>query len=150
MHPSLLPHCRGKDSNFWSIVERRPFGVTIHHVDSSVDGGAIAFQREIPVTWEDTGHTLYKAAQSTMVTLFIDSYTAIANRNIPAISQVKDTGSFHFRRELGAASVLDLNAKVMTHDLLNLLRARTFPPHPGCTFVDGDGKYEITVKIRKL
>src|SRR5688572_5718887 len=53
MHPSLLPHGRGKNPNFWAIVEGRPFGVTIHFVDASVDGGDIVFQREIPIGWED-------------------------------------------------------------------------------------------------
>jgi methionyl-tRNA formyltransferase len=26
LHPSLLPHARGQDPNFWSIVEQSPFG----------------------------------------------------------------------------------------------------------------------------
>ena len=37
---SLLPTAGGKDPNFWAIVEQVPFGVTIHHVDATTDGGA--------------------------------------------------------------------------------------------------------------
>jgi methionyl-tRNA formyltransferase len=48
LHPSLLPHARGKDPNFWTIVEECPFGVSIHHVTPDIDAGDIAFQREIP------------------------------------------------------------------------------------------------------
>src|SRR5262249_55294209 len=46
LHPSLLPHGRGKDPNFWTIVERCPFGVSVHHVVDEIDAGDIAFQRE--------------------------------------------------------------------------------------------------------
>src|SRR5262249_52693513 len=70
MHPSFLPYARGKDPNFWTIVEESPFGVSIHHVEPHVDAGAIAFQRQIPACWEDTGESLYRRAQETLVELF--------------------------------------------------------------------------------
>ena len=47
-HPSLLPHNRGKNYNFWAIVEEAPFGVTLHFVDSGVDTGDIVAQQKIP------------------------------------------------------------------------------------------------------
>jgi methionyl-tRNA formyltransferase len=150
MHPSLLPHCRGKDPNFWCLVEGRPFGVTIHHVDESVDGGAIAFQAGIPVSWEDTGETLYRKAEAAMIALFRQSYHAIATGSVPSIPQEPSQGSLHRRAELDAASRLDLDATYSLREVLNRLRARTFAPHPACRFADGEEVYEVRVTIRKV
>eukprot|EP00392_Amoebophrya_sp_AT5.2_P019205 g19951.t1 len=33
LHISYLPYNRGADPNLWSILERTPPGVTIHHID---------------------------------------------------------------------------------------------------------------------
>lgn len=148
-HPSLLPHCRGKDPNFWALVEERPYGVTIHHVDRSIDGGAIAFQHAIPVSWEDTGESLYRAAERASVDLFVRSYAEIASARIPAIRQDTETGSLHYRKELDSVCLLDLDREMSVRRTLNLLRARTFAAHPACRFIDGGTTYEVTVSIRK-
>jgi len=147
-HPSLLPHNRGKHYNFWAIVEEAPFGVTLHWIDAGVDSGDIAFQRPLPVRWEDTGATLYEAAQKAMVALFEESWPAIRDGRIPRTPQPA-SGSFHRASELDAASRIDLEASYRARDLLNLLRARTFPPHPAAWFIDGGERYEVRVEIRK-
>lgn len=147
-HPSFLPYNRGKHYNFWAIVEGAPFGVTLHWIDAGVDSGAIAFQRPLPVGWEDTGATLYAAAQRTIVDLFEESWPAIRDGRIPRIPQPAG-GSFHRATELDEASRIDLEASYRARDLLNLLRARTFPPHPAAWFVDEGKRYEVRVEIRK-
>ncbi len=150
MHPSLLPHCRGKDPNFWAIVGQRPFGVSLHHVDASIDGGAVAFQREIAFDWTATGRTLYEAAEAEMLRLFIESYPAIAAGRIPRIAQDSKAGSAHRRAELEPASLIDLDAPTTARQLLNLLRARTFAPWPACRFTDSGETYEARVEIVRL
>ncbi|WP_142282111.1 formyltransferase family protein [Mycobacterium sp. IEC1808] len=148
-HPSLLPYCRGKDPNFWAIVENAPYGVTLHHVNAAIDAGDIAFQREISVSWPDTGETLYQKALTEMVVLFEDALPTIVHGEIPRIPQA-DTGSLHYRSQLEPASVIDLDAPTTARELLNRLRARTFPPHPGCRFSDGDDVYEVRISIDRL
>lgn len=149
LHPSLLPHCRGKDPYFWSIVEQRPFGVTIHHVSDDIDAGDIAFQEEIPVDWEDTAETLYRKAEVAMLGLFKESFSRIARGDIPRIPQDLAAGSFHKRSELDPASRIDLDRQYSGRELLDLLRARTFAPHPGCRFVDGGEVYQVRLSITR-
>lgn len=149
-HPSYLPYNRGKHYNFWNLVEDVPFGVTIHWVDESVDGGEIAFQRKIEKTWEDTGASLFSKAQHAIIELFKDNFERIRLQDVPRIPQQPDTGSYHHSRELDAASRIDLNATYTARHLLNVLRARTFPPHPGAWFVADGVKYEVRVDIRKV
>ncbi len=149
-HPSLLPYCRGKDPNFWAIVEEKPFGVTIHWVSEGIDAGDIAFQAEIPITWEDTGETLYKKAQQRIIELFIENYPRIKSGDIPRIPQSDADATFHRRSELDPASQIDLDKTYTARQLLNLLRARTFPPYPGCWFEADGHRYQIRVSIEKI
>jgi len=149
LHPSLLPHGRGKDPNFWAIVEGSPFGVTIHHVMAEVDSGDIAFQREIAHGWEDTGQTLYERATTGIVELFAECYPRIIAFDIPRQVQQHAQGSFHKRSELDERSLMTLDGRHSIREILNLLRARTFEPHPACRFRDGDATYEVRVTIRK-
>src|SRR5580692_11156321 len=66
-HPSLLPYGRGKHYNFWSIVDRVPFGVSLHMVEEGIDSGDIVAQIELPYDWEDTGGSLYRKATEAML-----------------------------------------------------------------------------------
>ncbi|WP_417795400.1 formyltransferase family protein [Terasakiella pusilla] len=145
-HPSYLPFCRGKDPNFWAIAHQEPFGVTLHTVNLKIDAGDILAQREIPVTWQDNGKTLYEQSLKEMVSLFKKTYFPIINGELTPKKQ-PDGGSFHYRKELEAASEIDLDKTYSGRELLNLLRARTFKPHPAAWFEDGGKRYNVTVEI---
>ncbi len=149
-HPSYLPYNRGKHYNFWNLVEDVPFGVTIHFVDTGIDTGDIAFQSLISKTWEDTGKSLYDKAQVEMVRLFVDSFPLIKSGQIPRVPQNLAIGSFHRGSELDVASQVFLDHKYTARELLNLLRARTFPPYPGAWFIDQDVKYQIRIEINRV
>ena len=148
-HPSLLPHNRGKDPNFWALAEQRPYGATIHWVSEGIDDGPIAFQTEVPSTWEDTGATLYAKGIAAMLGLFESSLPAIVAGDIPCVPQ-GDYGSSHNRAELDIKSLIDLDAPTTARDVLNLVRARTFPPHPAARFADDTGTFEVRVTISRV
>ena len=148
-HPSYLPYNRGKNYNFWTIIEDTPFGVTLHFINDGVDKGDIAFQSRIEKTWEDTGKTLYEKAQTAIVRLFIESFPKIKSGNIPRIPQDMSKGSYHKASELDFASYIDLDKTYKARDLLNLLRARTFPSHPAAWFKDGGQEYDVRIEITK-
>jgi methionyl-tRNA formyltransferase len=147
VHPSLLPHNRGKHYNFWALVEGSPFGVSIHFVDRGVDTGDVAFQSAIPTTWEDTGATLYEKAQREVVRLFTEKLPEIRLGRIPRQQQDLARGSSHRASELDAASRIDLDRRYTGRELLNLLRARTFPPHPAAWFEDDGRRYEVRIAV---
>jgi methionyl-tRNA formyltransferase len=148
-HPSLLPYNRGKHYNFWALVEQSPFGVSLHFVDEGVDTGDVVAQQPIPYDWEDTGGTLYQKAMEAMVALFKNSYPAIRRFNIERRSQDRQKGSFHKAEELDPASHIDLDKTYSARELLNLLRARTFPGCPACWFDDGRKQFEVRVEIKR-
>ena len=148
-HPSLLPYGRGKHYNFWSIVDRVPFGVSLHKVDEGIDSGDIIAQAELPYDWEDTGGSLYRRATEAMVKLVQDAYPSLRNLNFVTRPQDTAAGTFHRASELDCASSIDLDKSYFARDLFNLLRARTFPGYPACTFSDGGALYEVRVDIKR-
>jgi methionyl-tRNA formyltransferase len=148
-HPSLLPYGRGKNYNFWSIVDRVPFGVSLHMVDEGIDSGDIVAQVELPHGWEDTGGSLYKRASEAMIKLVQDTYPQLRMFDFATRPQGSGDGTFHYASELEAKSLIDLDQTYVARDLIDLLRARTFPGYPACTFADGDDLYEIRVDIKR-
>ena len=149
-HPSLLPYNRGKNYNFWSIVEESPFGVSIHFVNKAIDGGDIIFQHKIEKSWEDTGATLFEKAQYEMLKLFKSNYGKIRDGEYTPIKQLPGTGSFHLSKELNSASFIELDKTYTAKELLNIIRARTFPPHPAAWFESDGVKYEVRIEITKI
>lgn len=149
-HPSMLPHDRGKHYNFWTLAEGSPFGVTIHFIDEGIDTGDIAFQSSIEKTWEDTGKTLFEKAQTELVRLFIEKFPEIKAGRIPRMSQDPSEGSYHREFEMDLACRIELDRSYEARALLNLLRARTFPPHPACYFYSDGDRYEVRVEIRRV
>jgi methionyl-tRNA formyltransferase len=149
-HPSLLPHGRGKHYNFWTIVEQSPFGASLHMVDDKVDSGDVVAQTVIPYSWEDTGASLYARALDATERLFKDTYPSMRSLDFPRKPQDLTQGSLHRAPEMDAASVIALDKHYTARELLNLLRARTFPGFPACSFTGDDGDvFEVMVDIRR-
>ena len=148
-HPSLLPHNRGKNYNFWNLVEDVPFGVSLHFVDKTIDGGDIIFQNKISKNWEDNGYSLFCKAKKEMINLFKKKYEKIIEHKYVRIKQNLDEGSFHFSKELDSASQIFLENTYKASELFNLLRARTFPPNSSCFFIDDNKKYEVSIEIKE-
>ena len=148
-HPSYLPFNRGKDPNFWTIVEENPFGVSLQLIDETIDGGDVIYQRAINKSWTDTGETLYNKALDEILSLFKESYNEIRLGKYIRHKQPVGDGSIHFRKDLERVSEIQLEKKYTGREILNLLRARTFQSHPACYFIEDDEKYEVRIDIKK-
>lgn len=148
-HPSLLPYNRGKHPNFWALVEQVPFGVSFHIVDEGIDSGAIIASKRISYNWEDTGGSLYYKAIDATIELFKEIYPEIRKMNVSPLEQDSQKSTFHMAKEIDQASKIELDQQYIARDLINLLRARTFPGQPGCRFVDEGEEFEIRIEITK-
>lgn len=148
-HPSLLPHNRGKNYNFWAIVEKAPFGVSLHRIEDGIDSGEVIAQLPIFYGWEDTGESLYKKAKEAMLRLLQETYPTIRNLSFSGKKQNLSLGSFHYAAEMDTASHIELDKNYQARDLLNLIRARTFAGHPACWFSDAGEEYEVRVEIKR-
>lgn len=76
LHISLLPYCRGAHPVFWSILERRKLGVTIHLLDEELDTGNILFQHVTPlsISRDESFASLYRKQRDAIEFLFEHSW----------------------------------------------------------------------------
>ena len=138
LHPSYLPFNRGQYPNVWSIIEGTPAGVTLHYIDEQIDTGDIIAQQAVPVEPADTGLTLYRKLERAGLDLFQKTWPLLRAGRIDGQSQ-KGTGTYHTTRDVDHIDRVDLDKTYTARDLINILRARTFPPYRGAYF-EKDGK----------
>jgi methionyl-tRNA formyltransferase len=140
LHPAYLPYNRGAYPNVWSIVDGTPAGVTLHYVDEGIDTGNIVAQRTVPAELRDTGATLYRKLQRAAFRLLRDTWPLLAAGSAPHARQPKGKGSSHRVRDTDAIDAIDPRKTCRAGDLIDLLRARTFPPYPGAYIRDERGR----------
>ena len=142
VHPGYLPYNRGKMPNVWSIVEQTPAGATLHYIDAGVDTGDIVAQKRVAVEPIDTGESLYAKLEDACFELLHDTWPLIKAGKAPRTPQRTGEGTYHRGSDVEGIDTIDLNGMYKAGDLLDVLRARTFPPFPGAHFeVDGKRVY---------
>jgi methionyl-tRNA formyltransferase len=146
LHPALLPFNRGAYPNVWSIIEGTPVGATLHYLDEGVDTGNIIAQRELKVQAADTGATLYHKLEDVCIELFKESWPAFKEGKLARQPQPTQ-GTSHRVSDVQGIDQIDLDRHYTARELINLLRARTFPPHPGAYFMDGGRKIHLELKL---
>lgn len=147
LHPALLPYNRGAYPNVWSIVEGTPAGGTIHYIDEGVDTGDIIRQREVPVEPTDTGATLYARLEEATLDLFFETWPLIRAGVAPRIPQPRGEGTTHRVRDVQRIDEIDLDRTYTARELIDILRARTFPPYRGAYFWNGDCKVYMRLQL---
>lgn len=150
LHPGYLPYNRGKHPNFWCLVEGTPCGAALHWIDDGIDTGPLLARGLVEAGWEDTGESIHRKCRALAVRLFTDSFEGIVSGRIKAIAQPEGEGSAHRGNEIELSSEIDLERDYQARRLLNLIRARMFPPHPTAYFHDGGKKYSVQVVIKEL
>lgn len=138
LHPSYLPFNRGQYPNVWSIVEQTPSGVTLHYIDEQIDSGDIIAQQKVPVASSDTGQSLYQKLERAGVQLFQNTWPLIRASRSPRKRQ-QGEGTYHRTCDVERIDHIKLDEKYTARELINILRARTFPPYSGAWFEE-DGR----------
>lgn len=150
LHPSLLPYNRGQYPNVWSIIEGTPSGVTMHYIDEGIDSGDIIAQKEVPTEPTDTGESLYRKLERASLQLFEETWPPLKSGRAPRIRQQPGGGTYHGTKDVEAVDEIDLDETCRARDLIDLIRARTFPPYPGAyARIDGKKVYLRLELIRE-
>ncbi len=140
LHPAFLPWNRGAYPNVWSIVERKPAGVTLHLLDEGVDTGPIVAQTRVNVRPTDTGESLYRRLEDESLRLFKQAWPKFKRGALRPRRQDNKTGSLHRTKDVATIDRIDLDRAYPARELIDILRARTFPPHSGAFFETSEGK----------
>ena len=149
-HLSYLPFNRGKKPNVWPIMDGTPAGISLHYVDEGIDSGKIIARRKIDVELSDTACSLYNRLIVAFPRLFEENLAKIKAGDIEGIGNSEEKGTFHLDREFDRLEEIDLNEKMYPLDLINRLRAKTFPPHPSAFFVKNNRKVYVRVELEEI
>lgn len=147
IHPALLPYNRGAYPDVWSIVEGTPAGVTMHYIDEGVDTGDVIAQRQVEVEPVDTGERLYRKLERCALELFRETWPLIRSGQVPRILQNKSEGTYHRVRDVEQIDEIDLDRTYTGRELINIIRARTFPPYPGAYFRHNGRKVYVRLQL---
>jgi methionyl-tRNA formyltransferase len=146
LHPGYLPYNRGAYPNVWSIVEGTPAGATLHHVDEGIDTGDIVAQRRIEVAPEDTGESLYRRLEEACLDLFRETWPLVRSGRAPRVPQ-RGEGTFHRVRDVERIDAIDPARPYRAGELVDILRARTFPPHRGAYLAVPGGRVYLSLEL---
>jgi len=82
IHPALLPDYKGVSPVFWALANSEPSaGVTIHFVDGGIDTGDILYQKVVPISPDDTEHSLYLKCCEAGTPLLLKALNALESGN---------------------------------------------------------------------
>ena len=121
IHPSLLPYNKGRYPVFWSFYNNTPQGVTIHLIDSSIDGGDIIFSKKIifsnnKMTFKKAFNTIKEEGEK----LFIKNWNLIKSQKYKQIKQNKyNYGSYNKKEDFIYKFKWDENVKTVIEKLKN-------------------------------
>lgn len=147
LHPAYLPYNRGQYPNVWSIIEGTPAGATLHYVDAGIDTGDIIARRQVSVEPVDTGETLYRKLEQACVALFRETWPRIRAGEAPRVPQTRDQGTYHRTEDVEGVDHIDLDREYTGREIIDVIRARTFPPYPGAYFVSQGRKVYLRMQL---
>jgi methionyl-tRNA formyltransferase len=146
LHLSLLPFNKGAYPNVWSIIEGTPAGVSLHIMTAEFDDGPILVQREVEVAPDDTAETLYRNLLASAVELVRKYLPDILDGRVAPREQPPG-GTFHTERDFRNLLRLEPERRYVARDLINLMRALTFPPHANLYFEHEAGRSYLNLQL---
>lgn len=98
-HHGPLPRYGGFWPEVWAIWNReKNFGVTLHYVDRSVDGGNLIAQKRVKISEDDTRKTLYDKCTKATFELFKQVLPRALKRKMPGRKQNLALRTYYGRR----------------------------------------------------
>ncbi len=147
LHTGYLPYNRGVYPNVWSIVEGTPAGVALHYIDEGVDTGDVIARREVAVEPVDTGQSLFVKLEEGALQLFQEIWPLVVSGRAPRTLQSPVEGTSHRVDDVARIDEIDLDRRYRAGDLIDILRARTFPPHSGAFFRVGGRRVFMRLEL---
>jgi methionyl-tRNA formyltransferase len=155
IHPSLLPKYRGPSPFQTAILDgETQTGVTLYFLDEGIDSGPILAKSDpVPITDEDTFHSVAMKLAEVGANLFIKNISDIASKKITPQPQDESQATFtkKFKTEDGFVAPEDLAAAIQgdaekAHSILRKINALN--PEPGAWTTTTDGKRMKLLKAK--
>jgi methionyl-tRNA formyltransferase len=140
MHGAYLPYNRGANPNVWPIIDGTPAGVSLHYMTPELDGGPIIDRRTVEKQPSDTAKSLLDRIRREAIRQFKQLWPAVRDGTVETTPQSDEAGSYHSRAEFIDLWELDLEESATYGEVIDHLRALTYPPHNNAYF-EADGEH---------
>jgi methionyl-tRNA formyltransferase len=128
VHDSLLPNYRGFAPLNWSILNgETQTGVTLFHLNESMDGGDIVVQKCVSIDPDDEAPSVYDRVCDATIDIVLEAYTLFCEGSAIRIEQDYATGSFTCSRT-PEDGMIDWHQSTKT--IYDRVRALAYP-YPG-------------------
>jgi methionyl-tRNA formyltransferase len=95
VHSALLPDYRGMLPTFWVLARGESHtGVTVHFMSPGIDGGEIIVQRRLPITEDETLHSLMRKCKATAAELILETVSRFREGAVTTTENPPDEGSY--------------------------------------------------------
>lgn len=149
VHPGLNPYNRGWFPQVFSILNKKPVGVTIHEMDNELDHGPIIWQTELEIFDYETSYDVYLRIQDLEIKMLEEHLDDMITGNY-TVSPMKNEGNINYKSDFDSLCCLDLNRIGTFEEFLNILRATTFNKYDNAYFIDSNGnKVYVSVNLKK-
>lgn len=128
VHPSLLPHGRGRDPVVWAVYEGAPAGVTLHEMTGPVDAGAIWYQEPVGYQPHETGGAVYSRVIDACMRVFAEQWPVLRQTTRSAQAQPDGNWPTRRRRDLEALRCRRIDSDVASAEIVRWLLAYDFGP----------------------
>jgi dTDP-4-amino-4,6-dideoxyglucose formyltransferase len=149
-HPGLNPHNRGWFPHIFSMINGKPAGITIHEMDEQIDHGPIIHQERIQIRANEVSLDVYHRIIEREKALFdewIERLISGQYRTLPP----PEEGNYNSRKDFENLKEIPLDKVCTVREVLDYLRAMTFPGYKNAWFHDQTtGKrWYVSIKLEE-
>jgi len=145
-HPGFNPYNRGWYPQVFSIINKKPFGATIHVIDEFVDHGPIIVQKEVEIHSFETSLEVYEKVVELEKDLITNELSSIVAGEYTA-SPVSQRGNINSIEDFYNLCQLDLDSFGTLREHIDLLRATTHGSFKNAFYVEGDKKVYVRIEL---
>ena len=139
IHPGYNPYNRGWYPQVFSIINKKPLGVTIHEMDTLLDHGPIIAQEEVPLYAWDTSQTAYERIIEKEIEL-LEKYLERIIEADYRTERVSIEGNVNYKKDYETLCKLDLEEVGTFGSFIDRLRALTHGGYQNGYFDDEQGR----------
>jgi len=147
-HPGFNPHNRGWFPHVFSMINGRPAGITIHEMDEAVDHGPIIYREAIAIAPDEVSADVYRHIIEREKILFDQWIGKLIRREYEAHPPEQE-GNYQTKQDFERLKEMHLDEESTVGEVLNYLRAMTFPGYKNAYFLDhaSGRRYYVTLHI---
>jgi methionyl-tRNA formyltransferase len=147
IHPAFLPFNKGSHSAFWSILNYKPYGSSLHFMNEKFDSGNIIDQIKIKNNLFKTAEEIFKESRVAGIQLLKKNLNKIYKGNLKTIKN--KNSKINFKNEINEEINLKLNGSIKIKKLWAIIRATKFKNH-GIIFKVKDKRFKVLSTIQKI